>query len=131
MQIKEAAETSGLSADTIRYYEKIGLVPPLARDSSGQRRFSKENVDWMTVLFWLRKTGMPMKVMSRYAFLVHAGDHTIPERKVILQNHGKVLATRRADLDQCDRLLAYKLAAYDEAEEGHEHDLANYQAPGR
>lgn len=131
MRIKEAAETSGLSADTIRYYEKIGLVPSIARDGSGQRQFSRENIDWMTVLYWLRKTGMPMKIMSRYAFLVHAGDHTIPERKIILRDHGKVLAARRADLDQCDKLLAYKLAAYEGVEDEHEHDLVEYQATGR
>lgn len=118
MQIKEAAEASGLSADTIRYYEKIELLPPIVRDGNGQRRFSQENVNWMTVLYWLRKTGMPMKVMSRYAFLVHAGDHTIPERKEILNAHGKLLAERRAELDRCDALLAYKLAAYDDVEKG-------------
>lgn len=119
MQIKEAAEASGLSADTIRYYEKIGIVPPIARNGGGQRQFSRENVDWMNVIYWLRKTGMSMKVMSRYAFLVHAGDHTIPERKEILHEHGKLLAARRAELDQCDAILAYKLSAYDQVEKGH------------
>ena len=116
MRINEASETSGLSADTIRYYEKEGILPPIHRDQSGHRCFSQENIDWMIVLYWLRKTGMPMDVMSRYAALVHAGDHTIPERKAILREHGELLAARRAELDQCDQLLAYKLAAYDEVE---------------
>ena len=118
MRINEAAETSGLSADTIRFYEKSGIVPPIQRDMNGQRRFSRNNVDWMTVLYWLRKTGMPMKVMSRYAFLVHAGDHTIPERKDILRQHGQRLSEQRAELDRCEALLAYKLAAYDDVEKG-------------
>lgn len=118
MRINEASEASGLSADTIRYYEREGILPPIHRDQSGHRSFSQENVDWMIVLHWLRKTGMPMDVMSHYATLVHAGDHTIPERKSILREHGELLAARRAELDQCDELLAYKLAAYDEVEKG-------------
>lgn len=119
MRINQAAEASGLSADTIRYYEKEGIVPPIHRDQSGHRSFTQDNIDWMIVLFWLRKTGMSMDVMSRYAALVHAGDHTIPERKTILRRHGELLAVRRAELDQCDDLLAYKLAAYDSVEKGH------------
>ena len=122
MRINEASKASGLSADTIRYYEKAGLLPPIHRDQSGHRWFGQNNIDWMIVLYWLRKTGMPMKVMSRYAALVHAGDHTIPERKSILREHGKLLAARRSDLDRCDDLLAYKLAAYEEAEKGHRDD---------
>ena len=116
MRIKEASSATGLSADTIRYYEKAGLLPPIRRDPGGHRCFSRDNIDWMIVLYWLRKTGMPMKVMARYAALVHAGDHTIPERKRILRAHGKLLAARRSDLDRCDDLLAYKLAAYEEVE---------------
>jgi DNA-binding transcriptional MerR regulator len=118
MRINEAAEATGLSADTIRFYEKQGIVPPIHRDQSGHRTFSRENIDWMIVLFWLRKTGMPMDVMSRYAALVHAGDDTIPERKVVLREHGKRLAARRSELDRCDELLAYKLAVYDAVEKG-------------
>lgn len=123
MRINEASKATGLSPDTIRFCEKAGLLPPIHRDRSGHRWFSRDNIDWMIVLYWLRKTGMPMKVMSRYAALVHAGDHTIPERKSILGEHGKLLAARRSDLDRCDDLLAYKLAAYEEVEKGHrDHD---------
>jgi MerR family transcriptional regulator, aldehyde-responsive regulator len=116
MKIKEAAERSGLSLDTIRFYEKVGMMPIIARGNDGQRRFSQNNVDWLTVLYWLRKTGMPMKVMHRYATLVHAGDHTIPERKAILIEHGANLEQRREELSRCEELLAYKLAAYDDVE---------------
>jgi len=118
MRINEASKASGLSADTIRYYESEGLLPPIHRDQSGHRCFDQESIDWMIVLYWLRKTGMPMDVVSRYAALVHAGDHTIPERKAILLKHGELLAVRRAELDHCDELLAYKLAAYEEVEKG-------------
>jgi len=118
MQIREAAEASGLSADTIRYYEKIGIIRPISRDSGGQRQFSAEDIAWMGVLNCLRNTGMPMKALSRYAELVEAGDHTVSERKQILRDHAKLLAQRRAELDQCDALLAHKLEIYDEVEAG-------------
>ena len=85
MRIAEAPLASGLSVDTIRYYERTGMLPPISRGSDGHRRFSADDVDWLTVLYWLRATGMAMKVMHRYATLVHSGDHTIPERKQILR----------------------------------------------
>lgn len=116
MRIAEASTVCGLSTDTIRYYEKSGMIPEIARGPDGHRRYTKENVNWLTVLFWLRETGMPMKVMQRYAFLVHSGEHTIPERKDILYAHGETLKKRRSDLDRCEELLAYKLAAYTRTE---------------
>lgn len=116
MRIAEAALRSGLSADTIRYYEKSGIVPEIRRGIDRQRRFSQENIDWLTLLFWLRETGMPMKIMHRFASLYRDGDHTIPERKQVLLAHAKHLEKRRADLDRCDEMLAYKLAIYEDHE---------------
>ncbi|MEM7633648.1 MAG: MerR family transcriptional regulator [Pseudomonadota bacterium] len=116
MRISEAALKSGLSVDTIRYYEKSGIVPEIRKGPDGQRRFSTENVDWLTLLFWLRETGMPMKIMYRFASLYRAGDQTIPERKQVLLAHAEHLKKRRADLDRCEEMLAYKLAIYDDIE---------------
>ena len=117
MLIAEAAASSNLSVDTIRHYERAGMLPRIARGPDRHRCFSREDVDWLTVLYWLRATGMTMRVMRRYATFVHAGDHTIPERKEILWEHGRHLMRRREDLDRCEALLAYKLAAYDEVEQ--------------
>lgn len=114
MRISEAAARSGLNIDTIRYYEAEGLVPNVMRGSDGQRRFSPENVDWLTLLYWLRETGMPMKVMQRFAALYAQGDATIPDRKSILLDHSRLLATRRDDLNRCDEILARKLEIYEE-----------------
>lgn len=112
MFIKEACEKSGLSIDTIRYYEKEGMLPEIARNSSKIRIFSAGNIEWLTILYWLRKTGMSMKVMKRYAMIVHEGEHTIPERVDILQEHQKLVDERRKDLDACSDLLAHKLHCY-------------------
>ncbi len=112
MRISEASARSGLSADTIRYYEKTGIVPAIKRGPDGLRRFSPENVEWLTLLYWLRKTGMPMKEMQRFARLYRDGNRTVSERRDLLLDHAERLKKRRADLDRCEEVLAVKLSAY-------------------
>lgn len=114
MRISEAATRSGLKIDTIRYYEAEGLVPNVGRGPDGQRRFTHENVEWLTLLYWLRETGMPMKVMQQFAGLYAQGDETIPTRKDILLTHARLLIKRRDDLDRCEAILARKLEIYEE-----------------
>ncbi len=116
MRIAEAASRSGLGIDTIRYYEKSGILPEIRRGTDKQRRFSVENIEWLTLLYWLRETGMPMKTMHRFATLYHTGDHTIPLRKEILLEHSEHLKKRRTDLDHCEKMLAYKLSIYKDYE---------------
>ena len=114
MRIAEAASKSGLSIDTIRYYERSGILPEIRRGPDGQRLFSSENVEWLSLLSSLRDTGMSTETMRRFAALYRAGDHTIPERKEILVAHSERLKKRRADLDRCEELLAYKISIYEE-----------------
>lgn len=116
MRIAEASSRSGLSIDTIRFYEKSEILPKIERGTDGQRRFSAENIDWLTLLYWLRETGMPMKTMHRFATLYQEGDRTIPKRKEILLTHAEHLQKRRADLDRCEEMLAYKLSIYKDYE---------------
>ena len=116
MRIAEAALRSGLSVDTIRYYEKSGILPAIRRGPDRQRRFSQENIDWLTLLYWLRETGMAMKTMHRFASLYQAGDSTVSDRKRILLAHAEHLKRRRADLERCEELLAHKLAIYKDIE---------------
>ncbi|RWE23607.1 MAG: MerR family transcriptional regulator [Mesorhizobium sp.] len=117
MLISEAASASGLTIDTIRYYEKLGLLPKIARRRDGRRDFSAENVDWLILLFSLRETGMPMERMRYFAQLYRRGDETLSERKAVLLDHAQHLDMRRAGLDRCAELLAYKLRRYDEMTE--------------
>jgi DNA-binding transcriptional MerR regulator len=112
MRIKQASEVSGLSPDTIRYYEKEGILPTIARDLSGQRSFSKDNLNWMGLLQCLRQTGMLMKDMSRYALLVHSDENTTSERVEILKSHQARLEEKRKELENCEALLKYKLGIY-------------------
>jgi DNA-binding transcriptional MerR regulator len=114
MRISEVASRIGLSIDTIRYYEKSELLPPIKRGADGKRRFSAENVEWLILLSSLRDTGMPMERMRYFARLYQKGDETIPERKQVLLDHSKHLDERRTALDRCAEILAYKLKRYEE-----------------
>ena len=116
MRIAEAANRCGLSIDTIRYYEKSGLLPQIPRGVDGKRRFSTEIIDWLILLGSLRDTGMPMKTMARFAALYRDGDQTIPERRKILRDHSQHLKRRRQDLARCQKLLSHKLDMYDKRE---------------
>ncbi|MGB3316645.1 MAG: MerR family transcriptional regulator [Albidovulum sp.] len=114
MRISEIATQSGLSIATIRYYERIGLCPAIARGADGQRRFMTKELDWLTLLASLRETGMPMAEMRDFAALYRAGDATVGGRKAMLLAHDRRLADRQAQIDRCRSLLAGKMARYDE-----------------
>ncbi len=114
MRISDAASTSGLSIDTIRYYEKLRLLPKIGRGRDGKRNYSAENVEWLVLLSSLRETGMPMERMRHFADLYQRGNETLPERKTVLLDHAANLEKRRAALDRCAELLAYKLKRYAE-----------------
>lgn len=116
MRIAEAACRSGLSIDTIRFYERSGLLPEIARGADGKRSFTTENIDWLVLLGSLRDTGMPMKTMSRFAALYRSGDKTVAERRQILAEHSDHLKRKRRELDGCQKLLSYKLSMYDQLE---------------
>lgn len=113
MRISEAAAASGLSTDTIRYYEKSGMLPEIRRCANGHRSFSEGNIAWLTLLYWLRETGMPMHQMRRFTTLAQAGAHTVAERRKILADHAGELRKRRELLTKCEAVLAVKIASYD------------------
>lgn len=116
MKIAEAATKSGLSPDTIRYYEKSGMLPVIERGPDGHRYFSPRDIEWITLLYWLRETGMPLKQMIRFTRLAKQGGDTRNERRQILLDHAGELKRRRALLDRCDEVLAVKIASYDESQ---------------
>jgi len=113
MKIAEVAAQSGLSIDTIRYYEREGLCPPIPRGADGQRRFSPQVLDWLVLLAALRETGMPLRRMKHFAELYAHGDATVPERKQVLTDHARHLDAQAARIAECKALLAHKLSLYD------------------
>lgn len=114
--IAQAAERSGFSIDTLRYYERIGLVDPPARDAGGRRTYSDEDLVWLEFLTKLRTTGMPIRMMREYAQLRHRGMGSAGRRKQILVDHRTTVLERIAELQACLDVLNYKIANYEQCE---------------
>lgn len=114
--IAEAAHQSGLSIDTLRYYERIELIDPPARDSGGRRAYSDDDLAWLNFLTKLRTTGMPIRLMREYAKIRHQGLATATRRKQILVEHRKDVLDRIADLQACLEVLNYKITNYEQIE---------------
>ncbi|MEQ5869901.1 MerR family transcriptional regulator [Sagittula sp. NFXS13] len=112
MKISDLARRSGFSTDTLRYYEKIGLVPRAARDAGGWRVYDASTLTWLAFLDRLRATGMPMRDRLTYARLRAEGDHTGPERRQLLEAHRDEVRARVAQLQDCLTVLDTKIDSY-------------------
>ncbi|HVX45981.1 MAG TPA: MerR family transcriptional regulator [Mycobacteriales bacterium] len=112
LTVSEAAERLGLSVHTLRWYERIGLLDQVGRDTAGHRRYTSDDIEWLLLLIRLRATGMPVKDMIEYAELVRAGRHTGPQRRQLLEAHRTRVAEHIAALTRDLRTIDYKINAY-------------------
>ncbi len=108
--IQQVAELTGLSIDTLRYYERIGLLEPVSRASSGHRRYRQKDLEWIGLLINLRETGMPLVEMRHFAELRRQGDATASERLRLLEQHQQALEQRMQKLEQHMSALQQKIA---------------------
>ncbi|GAA0641404.1 MerR family transcriptional regulator [Streptomyces thermocarboxydovorans] len=113
--ISEVAALTGLSAHTLRWYERIGLMPHVDRSHTGQRRYTNRDLDWLALVGKLRLTGMPVADMVRYAELVRAGDHTYRERFELLEATREDVLARIAELQGTLAVLDRKISFYADA----------------
>ncbi|HAM43664.1 MAG TPA: MerR family transcriptional regulator [Propionibacteriaceae bacterium] len=102
----------GLSAYTLRYYERAGLIRPVARNSGGQRRYGAADIEWVRFLVRLRETGMPIRQMRHYAALRESGNSTIEPRLQLLEEHQTALKEQIARLTAHEQALADKITTY-------------------
>jgi DNA-binding transcriptional MerR regulator len=115
LSIAEVAERTGLTPDTLRYYEKDGLlVRPVLRVSSGHRRYSEDDVGWIVLVTRLRSTGMPIRDVRRYAELVRAGDGTEEARLELLRAHRETVLARLAEVQDHLAAVDHKIAIYEQ-----------------
>ena len=114
--IAQAAEHSGLSAHTLRYYERIGLIHPVGRGHNGPRRYGRDDLEWLALLTKLRTTDMPIRQMVEYAELVREGPHTAARRRAMLESHRAAIVTRMAQLEETAAVLDGKIEIYREME---------------
>lgn len=111
MTISELAQSTGLSKHTLRYYERVGLIPLVGRHpSSGHRLYTPQHPQWVTFIRTLRATGMPIRDLRAYSGLVSKGDHTWPDRKALLAAHRSRVVAMIALLEGQRRSLDEKLA---------------------
>ncbi|WP_327089934.1 MerR family transcriptional regulator [Nonomuraea sp. NBC_01738] len=108
----EVVEETGFSLDTLRYYEKIGLLDNIERNAAGQRRFSAENVGWLGMIRCLRDTGMPIAEMLRFTELTRAGEHTIPDRIQLLEEHDRRVQGQIENLSERQEYIHRKISYY-------------------
>lgn len=113
MNIKKASEITGVSADTIRYYEKIGLIHSIKRNENGVRIFDEEYLRWIHFARAMRTAGLSIESLSQYVSMFQEGDHTIEARKEILHDQIEDLTKRIDVLQAAKDRLEFKLANYD------------------
>jgi DNA-binding transcriptional MerR regulator len=110
--VGEAAAQSGFSVDTLRYYERLGLLTGVDRTAGGRRRYTADDLSWLGLVSCLRGTGMPVREMQEFAELVRAGDHTFPERRTLLQAHRERVLAHIAELREQLTMIDHKIDYY-------------------
>ena len=119
--IGEAAAQTNTTVHTLRYYEDIGLLPPITRDSSGHRAYTEEDLGWVWWARMLRGSGMSIQMMQEYVALSRNGYDSIAARCAILDDHRQTLRDRIAELEGYLAVLDDKVAFY----RGLEHELTD------
>ncbi len=114
MTITEVSRAYGLSPDTLRYYERIGLIPSVPRSKSGIRDYDQDSCRWIELMKCLRSAGVQIEALVEYVALFQQGDSTIDARKAILVEHREHLLARMADMQQSLDRLNDKIDRYEQ-----------------
>ncbi|AQM60593.1 MerR family transcriptional regulator [Clostridium baratii] len=114
MTIKEVSERFNLSQDTLRYYERIGLIPPINRNKSGIRDYTEEDCGWIEFIKCMRNAGLPIEVLIEYVNLFQKGDDTIEARKEILIEQRKQLEEKMNEMKKTIERLDNKILRYED-----------------
>ncbi|MCI8585623.1 MAG: MerR family transcriptional regulator [Lachnospiraceae bacterium] len=115
MTIKEVSEKYGITQDTLRYYERAGIIPRISRTPGGARDYQPEDLDWVAHVVCLRSAGMPVESLVKYLELSKKGDETFPERLSLLQEQRENLLRQQKILKDAMDRLDYKIARYETA----------------
>jgi DNA-binding transcriptional MerR regulator len=113
---QEVAARTGFTLDTLRYYERIGLLDDVDRTSGGRRVYTDDHLDWLGILHCLRNSGMPVREMRRYAELAREGPGTATERLRILREHRQRVLARMVELQEALNVVDHKIEYYQREE---------------
>ncbi len=114
MTIAEVSKHCGLSQDTLRYYERIGLIPSVRRSTSGIRDYSREDCNWIDFIKCLRSAGLPIEVLTEYVALMQQGDATVETRKQLLIEQRRQLMAKIEDMQNTMARLNHKIESYEQ-----------------
>lgn len=114
MTIAEVSEKFHLSQDTLRYYERIGLLPSVNRKKSGVRDYTEEDCRWVEFIKCMRNAGLPIEVLIEYVHLFQQGDETIEARKELLIDQRQQLMKKIEDMKKTLERLDYKIERYEQ-----------------
>ena len=128
MTIAEVSKKYELSADTLRYYERIGLVPPVPRNKSGIRDYDTESCQWVELVKCMRSAGVQIEALIEYVALFQQGDETIGARKALLIEQRDQLVERMAEMQRSLDRLNDKIERYDQGLMTKEHLLRHLQS---
>lgn len=123
MTIAEVSKKYDLTQDTIRYYERIGLLPKIPRTKSGIRDFDEQSCKWVEFIKCMRSTGMPIEALIEYMTLFRQGKKTVGARKQLLMEQREVLLEKQKEIKNTLDRLDYKIKLYNEIEEGKRKDF--------
>lgn len=115
MTIKEVSEQYGISQDTLRYYERVGMIPPVTRTAGGIRDYKESDLGWVELARCMRSAGLTVEAMTEYVRLSQQGDSTIPDRCELLKSQKRALLAQRDKIDAAISRLDFKIGRYEEA----------------
>lgn len=113
MTIAEVSKKYNLSPDTLRYYERVGLIPEVNRSKSGIRDYTEEDCRWVEFIKCMRSAGLPIEVLIEYVTLFQQGDETIQARKDLLTEQRKQLVEKMEDIKKTIERLDFKIERYE------------------
>lgn len=114
MTIAEASKKYGLSADTLRYYERVGIIPRVPRTRSGIRNYDEASCGWIELTKCLRSAGVQIEALIQYSALFQRGEETVEDRKALLEEQRRLLLERREDIQRSLDRLTKKIESYDQ-----------------
>ena len=115
MTIAEVSKKYDITPDTLRYYERIGLLPDINRSQSGIRNYTEDDCRWIEFIKCMRSAGLPIEVLTEYVSLFRQGDSTIEARKELLIEQRKTLLAKMEDMKETLARLDYKIESYEKA----------------
>ncbi len=116
MTIKEVCEKYNITADTLRYYERVGVIPPVTRTAGGIRDYRDQDIGWVENAICFRDAGMPVEMLIEYVKLFQEGDTTIDARANLLKEARETILEARRKYDIALEKLDYKIGRYEIAQ---------------